>query len=545
MNASNPRWPRGTAPVAVVMLSLNEGHNIARALENLAGWAQEVFLVDSYSQDETLDIALRYGAYVVQRRFRGFGDQWNFALEHLPVTAPWTMKLDPDERLTDPLKKSIADLACTGEADGVLVTRRLHFIGRPLPVRQTLLRVWRTGRCRFSDVAVNEHPFVRGKLVLAKGDLEHHDSPDLEHWLEKQNRYTTAEAIMSYEGAALADVPRVFGTPFQRRMWLKRHFDRLPSRYVGIFLYNWLWLGAWRAGKVGVVWARLRCDVMRLREYKALEMRLTGRVPGVRCYGPGMPDARVPQCDGDAASRASTASYPKGAAINGTDLRTVPEVVPLRKMKRLRYFDSLAGEWADKYRTSRFFKERESLILSIVDKWDLTKDKALDYGCGAGVFTRELAGRFHAVVGVDSSPAMRQAAQAALAGVLNVTVVAPEELEGGGFDFILCSSVIEYVDEDGDFLRRLAGALGPSGRLLITFPRRWGPLQMLNRWLLKHFQADSYARHQVHTYTESTIRRMAVNAGLRCEALVPGVRLWPFLPMGVGEQVNVVMGKAR
>lgn len=61
----NP-WVRGTAPVAVVMISLNEGHNMEAVLQNLAGWAQEVFLVDSYSQDDTVDIALRH---VVQRRF--------------------------------------------------------------------------------------------------------------------------------------------------------------------------------------------------------------------------------------------------------------------------------------------------------------------------------------------------------------------------------------------------------------------------------------------------------------------------------------------
>jgi len=40
-------------PIAVVMISLNEAHNLEAVLQNLAGWAQEVFLVDSYSADET------------------------------------------------------------------------------------------------------------------------------------------------------------------------------------------------------------------------------------------------------------------------------------------------------------------------------------------------------------------------------------------------------------------------------------------------------------------------------------------------------------
>ena len=95
-------WQPGSAPIAVVMISLNEGHNMAAVLDNLKGWAHEVFLVDSYSTDETLDIALAAGVHVVQRSFSGFGNQWNFALDQLPITAPWTMKLDPDERARHP-----------------------------------------------------------------------------------------------------------------------------------------------------------------------------------------------------------------------------------------------------------------------------------------------------------------------------------------------------------------------------------------------------------------------------------------------------------
>lgn len=288
-------WQPGTAPVAVVMIALNEGHNMQAVCDNLRGWAQEVFLVDSYSKDDTVDIALRNGVAVVQRKFTDFGDQWNFALTRLPITAPWTMKLDPDERLDDALKRSICDLVTEHRHAGLEVTRRLCFMGRRLPVSQRLLRVWPTGTCRFTDVAVNEHPVVSGSLALAAGSLDHHDSPSLEHWAEKQNRYTTAEAVIAYRGAALADTPRLFGTSFQRRMWLKRHFSRIPCRFSLFFLYNWLWLGAWRAGWVGYAWARLRSDVMRMIEYKRRECEITGRVPAQRLYGAGEPDPRVPQ----------------------------------------------------------------------------------------------------------------------------------------------------------------------------------------------------------------------------------------------------------
>jgi glycosyltransferase involved in cell wall biosynthesis len=284
-------------PIAVVMISLNEAHNMRAVLENLQGFAQEVFLVDSYSCDDTVGIALEYGVHVVQRRFRDFGDQWNWALRELPITAPWTMKIDPDERLDDRLKESVQAAIQENTADGLIVERRLWFMGRVLPVKQKLLRIWRSHQCRFTDVAVNEHPVVSGHIVQVPGVLEHHDSPNLEHWFDKQNHYTSAEAKIMVTQSPLAGEPRLWGTSFQRRMWLKKHFYRVPFRYVLQFIYHYVGQGAWRAGTTGYIWARLRVDVMRMIAYKAKEMRLTQNFSYKRLYGNGAPDARVRQCE--------------------------------------------------------------------------------------------------------------------------------------------------------------------------------------------------------------------------------------------------------
>lgn len=288
-------WEPGSAPIAVLMISLNEGHNLEDACRNLQGWAQEVHLVDSYSRDATVDIALRFGVNVVQRRFRGFGDQWNFAVQRLPVRAPWTMKLDPDERVTEGLKRSLERTVRETQAQGISVTRRLWFMGRPLPVTHPLLRVWRTGTCRFTDVSVNEHPLVDGEIARLSEELEHHDSPDLEHWLHKQNRYTTDEAIIRFRNQALAADPRLFGDALQRRMWLKKHFFRLPFRYQLLFFYLCTCEGAWRGGRTGLIWAHLRTEVMRFVEYKEREMRNKGGVPKPLMHSVGSPDPRVGQ----------------------------------------------------------------------------------------------------------------------------------------------------------------------------------------------------------------------------------------------------------
>ena len=308
MNKNNS-WKTGSVPIAVVMISLNEGHNLKDVCENLNGWAQEVFLVDSYSKDDTIDIALNYGINTVQRRFRGFGDQWNFALNELPIQSPWVMKLDPDERLTEELKNNISQMIDNNQFvddspgtwvqtsintyDAFCFKRRLWFMGKQMPVYQKLIRIWRNGSCRFSNVLVNEHPIIEGIVKYVVGDLEHHDSPNLDHWLEKQNRYTTSEAITTYQKKPLSDKEILFGTSLQRRMWLKKNFYKFPFRYFFLFLYHFLYQGAFRAGRAGYIWSRLRADVMRLVDYKYMEMKITNAIPSKHLYGSGEQDKRV------------------------------------------------------------------------------------------------------------------------------------------------------------------------------------------------------------------------------------------------------------
>ena len=293
------RWNSGKVPIAVVMITLNEAHNLEEAFKNLEGWAQEVFIVDSFSKDETVNIALNYGVHIVQRKFLEFGDQWNFALHELPINSPWVMKLDPDERLNDELKKNILKKIKEDNCDAMQFNRRLFFMRKPLKIKHKIIRVWKNGCCVFTDVAVNEHPIINGIVANIPGEIEHYDSPNLEHWLEKQNNYTTSEAIISYLDKMYADTPLLFGTNFQRRIWIKKHFEYLPFRFFILFIYLYFFQGACRSGRVGFIWARLRVFVMQMREYKHREIEITGKIPKKRFYGSGEPDSRVSQYKAD------------------------------------------------------------------------------------------------------------------------------------------------------------------------------------------------------------------------------------------------------
>jgi len=281
-------------PVTVIMLTLNEEHHLPEAIENVKSWAEQIFIVDSCSTDHTVDIALKQGIKIVQRPFTNFGDQWNFAIAKLPIKTPWTMKLDPDERITPELVEEMSQVIQSKEScDGYWIPRRLWFMGKPLRVKQDVLRLWKTGRCRFSDVLVNEHPIINGKIGKLKGIIEHFDSINLHHWMDKQNRFTTMEAIMKVKRDKLATKPKLLGNALERRMFFKKYFDYIPLRFQLLWLYLMIVESVWRDGDVGRAWAHLRVEVTRMKELKVKEMKRMGSIPDIPNAPHGDFDPRI------------------------------------------------------------------------------------------------------------------------------------------------------------------------------------------------------------------------------------------------------------
>ena len=103
-----------TPGVAVIILSYNEERNMPQVLGSVVGWADEVFVVDSFSSDGTVSVAEGYDCHVVQHRFEDYAKQRNFALDQLPIASEWILFLDADEWATDELKREISELVLEG-----------------------------------------------------------------------------------------------------------------------------------------------------------------------------------------------------------------------------------------------------------------------------------------------------------------------------------------------------------------------------------------------------------------------------------------------
>jgi glycosyltransferase involved in cell wall biosynthesis len=191
-----------TADLAVVLLTHNEALHIGRALEAVRPIAREIFVIDSFSTDGTVEIAERHGATVLQNKWINYSRQFSWGLENAPITAGWIMRLDADEVVEPDLAAEILEKLPRLGADvaGINLDRRHVFLGRwikhggrfPL----TLLRIWRRGQGRIEDRWMDEHIVVTGgRTEHFKGGFSDVNLKDLTFFTTKHNSYATREAI--------------------------------------------------------------------------------------------------------------------------------------------------------------------------------------------------------------------------------------------------------------------------------------------------------------------------------------------------------------
>jgi 2-polyprenyl-6-hydroxyphenyl methylase/3-demethylubiquinone-9 3-methyltransferase len=140
------------------------------------------------------------------------------------------------------------------------------------------------------------------------------------------------------------------------------------------------------------------------------------------------------------------------------------------------FFDTQAQRWVGLYESKPAFRDRLNLFVRSLESALPPPARVLDFGCGPGVIALALAERGYDVTGLDGAPRMieQARAEAARRGIANARFEAvgandvaavPES-----FDAVVCSSVIEYVEDDARLVADLVKALRPGGYLLISVP---------------------------------------------------------------------------
>ena len=236
--------------LTVIVLTLNEEVNLPDCLAGVKPLAAEVVVVDSGSNDRTVEIAESYGAKVVTHPFETQARQLNWALDNVPMHGEWVIRLDADERLTPDLAEELRTGLGTMDAGvtGLYVKRRVFFMGKW--VRRGgyyptwILRIWRTGKARAEDRPMDEHMVLsEGRAGKLKHDIWEENRKGLFHWIARHNGYARREAQTVMAPAAADEVkPSLRGGPVARRRWLKvKIYGRMPLfvRPVIYFLFRY------------------------------------------------------------------------------------------------------------------------------------------------------------------------------------------------------------------------------------------------------------------------------------------------------------------
>jgi glycosyltransferase involved in cell wall biosynthesis len=275
--------PEAPLPISVIIPVKNEERNMDACLRSVA-WAGEVWVVDSHSTDATLEIARRHGAQVAQFDYAGgFPKKKNWALANLPFRHEWILLLDADERVTPELEREIRDLFRREEkADGYYINRKLIFLGRWIKhcgwYPSWNLRLFKHALGRYEkleaedvenagDVEVHEHVVLAGRAEYLRRDLLHEDFKSIHHFVERHNRYSTWEARVYHNLSSGVRLEHsigasLFGSPLERKRFLKRMWARLPLRPLLRFVWMYFIKRGFLDGRAGLIF----CTLMTMHE---------------------------------------------------------------------------------------------------------------------------------------------------------------------------------------------------------------------------------------------------------------------------------------
>jgi glycosyltransferase involved in cell wall biosynthesis len=278
-------------PVSVIIPVKNEAANLARCLPALA-WADQVFVVDSQSSDQTAELAASFGAEVVQFHFNGnYPKKKNWALDNLPFRNEWVMIVDADEVVVAELANEIADRIGDDLADGYYLNSRYYFLGRHIrhcgysSCWNLRLFKHRLGRYekipdgtggRAGDNEAHEHVELDGRVLRLSHELEHHAYPTVAVWVEKHNRYAIWEAALA-DRVINEPIPKTIGGVQRFKRRLKKIAWRLPLRPLVRFVYAYVLRLGFLDGKPGLYF----CSLLAFYDFLALanryEMRIASR----------------------------------------------------------------------------------------------------------------------------------------------------------------------------------------------------------------------------------------------------------------------------
>ena len=276
-------------PVSVIIPTRNEAANIQRTLEGIAQFVDEIFVIDSESDDGTVEVAQQYAKQVVNLPYEhGRIVPWilQWGLDNLPIRNEWVLIIEADQVPEDGLKRELEALFARTSIieNGFFIRRKQIFrekwIRHGSYGNKYLLKLFRKGYGELDSKEQDTRIYVQGVVGHLKGYLveENIKEGSIIFYLSKHLRYADAFARDELERRQAVVkwklTPKLFGSPDERTLWLKSIYYKMPL-YVRpwvYFLYRYFFRLGFLDGKEGFIfhflqafWFRLVVDI-RLEE---------------------------------------------------------------------------------------------------------------------------------------------------------------------------------------------------------------------------------------------------------------------------------------
>lgn len=184
--------------LTAIIITKNEESRLERCLQGVR-WADEVIVVDDFSEDRTVEIAGQYGCKVIQHLQTSFGGQRNIGIRK--ASNEWILHLDADDIVSEELRREIVSKALQSGSpfDAFAVTRRMYFLGKPMlhgdwHLRNKQIRFARREKGWFTET-VHERLVVEGRVGELKEPIDHYSIPSISNYIEKMNRYSDEEVL--------------------------------------------------------------------------------------------------------------------------------------------------------------------------------------------------------------------------------------------------------------------------------------------------------------------------------------------------------------
>ncbi len=250
--------------LGVVVLTFNSATVIERTVRAALAVSNSVFVVDSGSVDNTVALVRALGCHVVQRPFKNYADQRNWAIDEFGHLSQWQLHLDADEVLDASAIAEVRRVLCdSAGATAFIFERRTYFMGRPLRFGGATnyhLRLFKSGTARCEDRLYDQH-FVSERPGVRIGGLLHDmNVGSLTEWTARHNRWSDLEAseLRRNEARTAGQIKaRLSADPRERRRLYKGRYYSAPpiARAILLFIYRYVLQGGFLDGRPGFYYA--------------------------------------------------------------------------------------------------------------------------------------------------------------------------------------------------------------------------------------------------------------------------------------------------